>query len=83
MAIRFKFQQEDTSVYEFKVEIGKKVLVSVCKEKEEAANKYDDAIASGHGAYMLSTGKKEKEKKDQYQRKEIHARECITRGEDY
>ena len=53
---RFHFQQEDTCIYEFKVETGGRVLVSVCKEKEEAANKYDDAIAGGHGAYMLTKG---------------------------
>jgi hypothetical protein len=26
------------------------------KEKEEAKNTYDDAIASGHGAYLLEQG---------------------------
>lgn len=36
------------------------MLVSVCKEKEEAANKYDDVIAGGHGAYMLTKGKTKK-----------------------
>ena len=38
------------------METGDKVLVSVCQEKQVAANKYDDAIASGYGAYMLTKG---------------------------
>jgi hypothetical protein len=52
----FKFQQEDSSIYEFKAEAGGKVLIGVCKENEEAINAYDDSIASGHTAYMLAKG---------------------------
>lgn len=57
----FTFQQEDVCIYGFEVEIDGKRLTSICKEKEEALNTYDDGIAAGHGAYLL-----EKESTDSF-----------------
>ncbi len=37
----------------FWAEIDNNRVEGVVKEKEEAKNTYDDAIASGHGAYLL------------------------------
>jgi len=62
--------QEDSpveAVYRFPLEKGNAVcalhadidghrVTGVCRRKEEALNEYDDAIASGHGAYTLSRG---------------------------
>jgi Ca-activated chloride channel family protein len=49
----FKFQVEEAVMYGFTVKTPAKTVVGQCKTKEEAQNEYDDAIASGHGAYLL------------------------------
>jgi hypothetical protein len=41
------------SICDFYAEIDDKKVVGQIKEKEAAKDTYDDAIASGHGAYML------------------------------
>ena len=53
---RFTFQQEDVSIYEFYAEVAGKKIASVCKEKQAAFNTYDDALAGGHGGYLLDKG---------------------------
>ena len=40
----------------FEVQVGDKVFKGLCKAKDEAINDYDDAIASGHGAYLVEQG---------------------------
>ena len=40
-------------MYYFDVMIRGKTVVGKVHEKEKAANIYDDAIASGHGSYMV------------------------------
>jgi hypothetical protein len=47
-------------VYGFNAEIDGRKYVGSVKEKEEAFNTYDDAIASGHGAALLEKNKKGK-----------------------
>ncbi|KAH3731904.1 von Willebrand factor type A domain [Pelomyxa schiedti] len=49
----FKFAPGECSVYELEVRVADRVIKGVIQEKQSAANKYDDAIASGHGAYLL------------------------------
>ena len=44
------------SVCGFYAEIEGKKIIGVCKEKEAAFNDYDDAIAGGHGGYLLDQG---------------------------
>jgi hypothetical protein len=39
--------------YQLEVEIDGKKIIGECKAKEDALNAYDDAIASGHGAYLV------------------------------
>lgn len=58
ISCRFTFQQEDVSIYEFYAEVAGKKISSVCKEKQAAFNMYDDALAGGHGGYLLDKGKK-------------------------
>lgn len=41
------------SVYDFWAEIDGKQVIGTIKEKEKAIETYSDAIASGHGAYLL------------------------------
>eukprot|EP01118_Nematostelium_gracile_P006839 TRINITY_DN2208_c0_g1_i1.p1 TRINITY_DN2208_c0_g1~~TRINITY_DN2208_c0_g1_i1.p1 ORF type:complete len:913 (-),score=285.21 TRINITY_DN2208_c0_g1_i1:11-2749(-) len=45
------------SVYEFWAEIDGKKVVGTIKEKQKAIETYEDAIASGHGAYLLEQKK--------------------------
>jgi hypothetical protein len=40
-------------ITDFHAEIDGKKVIGQVKEKEQARNDYDDAIASGHGAYLL------------------------------
>ncbi|KAH3764799.1 Vault protein inter-alpha-trypsin domain [Pelomyxa schiedti] len=49
----YKFAQSEFSVYALEVTVGGRVISSVVREKQAATNQYDDAIASGHGAYLL------------------------------
>jgi Ca-activated chloride channel family protein len=62
-------QQPIEAVYEFPLErnsavcgffaqIDEQRIDGICKEKEEAKDIYDDAIASGHGAYLLEQSEK-------------------------
>ncbi len=53
MIIRFTYSQERCCVYYFESQVGSKKYVGVCKEKEKAQEEYDDAIAQGHGAYLM------------------------------
>lgn len=54
--ITFRFPMNYGSIlYDMKVEVDGKLITSVVEEKETAKDKYDDAIASGHGAYSDST----------------------------
>ncbi|KAH3764516.1 Vault protein inter-alpha-trypsin domain [Pelomyxa schiedti] len=49
----FAFAQGEFSVYELEVNVGGRIIKGSVQEKQAAANKYDDAIASGNGAYVL------------------------------
>lgn len=49
----FAFRQKDCCVTGFQAHVDGKKLVGMCKEKHEAEQEYDDAIASGHGAYLM------------------------------
>jgi len=42
------------AVYDMRICIGTKELVAKVKDKNEAQKNYEDAIASGHGAYLSS-----------------------------
>jgi poly [ADP-ribose] polymerase len=44
---------ESAAVCGFEANIDDKKLIGVVKESEEAKDIYDDAIASGKGAYLL------------------------------
>ncbi len=46
------------SVCKFWAEIDDKKIIGTIKEKEKAKEIYDDAISSGHGAYLLEQGNK-------------------------
>jgi Ca-activated chloride channel homolog len=50
----------NASIYNFWAEIDGKKIVGKIEEKEKAINKYDDAMASGHGAYLLEQKKQDK-----------------------
>jgi hypothetical protein len=43
------------------VEVAGRKVVAKCMEKQKAQNKYEDAIASGKGAYMAEQGSSEDE----------------------
>lgn len=45
------------AVSTFYAEIDGKKIKSVLKEKEAAKNDYDDAVASGHGAFLAEQGR--------------------------
>eukprot|EP01113_Clastostelium_recurvatum_P011179 TRINITY_DN1563_c2_g1_i5.p1 TRINITY_DN1563_c2_g1~~TRINITY_DN1563_c2_g1_i5.p1 ORF type:complete len:1057 (+),score=336.60 TRINITY_DN1563_c2_g1_i5:93-3173(+) len=49
--------QENASVCHFEAFIDGKIVEGLVKEREQARNEYDDAIASGHGAYLLEESK--------------------------
>jgi len=50
----YKFElAENAAVSDFVAEIDGKKVRGTIKEKEEAKNTYDDAISSGHGAYLM------------------------------
>eukprot|EP01113_Clastostelium_recurvatum_P026749 TRINITY_DN3212_c0_g1_i3.p1 TRINITY_DN3212_c0_g1~~TRINITY_DN3212_c0_g1_i3.p1 ORF type:complete len:918 (-),score=245.79 TRINITY_DN3212_c0_g1_i3:11-2764(-) len=49
--------QENASVCGFEALIDGKVIQGTVKEREEARDEYDDALAAGHGAYMLEESK--------------------------
>ncbi|RHZ61188.1 hypothetical protein Glove_349g88 [Diversispora epigaea] len=45
---------ENSAIYEFEAEIdGDKKIRGIVHEAKEAAQKYEEAVASGHGAYLL------------------------------
>ncbi|RHZ61182.1 hypothetical protein Glove_349g87 [Diversispora epigaea] len=45
---------ENSAIYEFEAEIdGDKKIKGIVHEAKEAAQKYEEAVASGHGAYLL------------------------------
>lgn len=56
---RFKFEQHNATLTNFTVEVDGKVYKGLCKDFQDAINDYDDAIASGHGAYLVEAGKKD------------------------
>ncbi|XP_059497734.1 von Willebrand factor A domain-containing protein 5A-like isoform X2 [Stegostoma tigrinum] len=43
----------DAAVYNFQAMVDGKAIVAVIKEKEKAKDDYDDAISSGHQAFLL------------------------------
>ncbi|KAH3761970.1 von willebrand factor a [Pelomyxa schiedti] len=43
----------DMAIFNVEVEIDNKCIATELREKEHAINKYDDSIASGHGAYLI------------------------------
>ena len=45
--------EESGAVCEFEVEIGGRTIVGQVEEKEAAFEKYDEAMAEGHGAFLL------------------------------
>lgn len=50
---RFKFEHHDAALTNFQVNVDGVVYSGVCKDTDEAKDDYDDAIAAGHGAYMV------------------------------
>jgi len=55
----FKFEHFNATLTNFEVIIDGKNYKGICKEKNEALDDYDDALATGQGAFMV-----EKDKKD-------------------
>ena len=53
------FEHHNASLTNVQVEIDGVVLKGVCKAKQNARDDYDDAIASGFGAYILEEGKRD------------------------
>lgn len=53
---RFQFEHYNAALTNFEVEVDGKVYKGVCKNKTKAKDDYDDAIASGFGAYMVEQG---------------------------
>lgn len=53
MIFSFYFRHYEVALYHFDVKIRDKTVVGKVHEKEKAANIYDDAIASGHGSYLV------------------------------
>jgi hypothetical protein len=51
---RFKFKQEECSLYGFEAIVDDQLIVGEIKEKEEALNAYDDAISSGGRGFLLA-----------------------------
>eukprot|EP01114_Cavostelium_apophysatum_P014046 TRINITY_DN3539_c0_g1_i1.p1 TRINITY_DN3539_c0_g1~~TRINITY_DN3539_c0_g1_i1.p1 ORF type:complete len:886 (+),score=216.32 TRINITY_DN3539_c0_g1_i1:162-2819(+) len=50
---------KNITISSFTAIIEGKRIEGVCKEKEKAKDTYDDAIASGHGAYLMEESKDE------------------------
>jgi Ca-activated chloride channel homolog len=44
---------ESGAVCGFRVRVGDRIIESVIEEREEAFRRYDEALAAGHGAYLL------------------------------
>lgn len=53
---RFQFEHYNAALTNFEVEVDGKIHKGVCKSKARARDDYDDAIASGFGAYMVEQG---------------------------
>jgi hypothetical protein len=53
----FQFQQYDSALHGFDVEVNGKIYKGKIKSKQKALEEYDDTIASGHGAYLLEKDK--------------------------
>ncbi|KAL6055822.1 von Willebrand factor A domain-containing protein 5A [Balamuthia mandrillaris] len=49
----FRFKQDDSTVYALEAVLDGKRVIGEAKEKQEAADTYDDGIASGHNAFLL------------------------------
>jgi hypothetical protein len=54
--LRFKFVMEGAIVYGLEIEMDGRVTQAKVEEKEEALNKYDDAIASGNAGIIMNRG---------------------------
>ena len=50
---RFPVQNHDYPVSGFEAYIGDKHIVGQLKKKEEARREYRQAVAAGHGAYLM------------------------------
>ena len=46
---------EGAAISGFEARVGERLVKGVVKEKEEAKAEYDDALSSGHGAYLLES----------------------------
>uniref|UniRef100_A0A6B2KX07 VWFA domain-containing protein n=1 Tax=Arcella intermedia TaxID=1963864 RepID=A0A6B2KX07_9EUKA len=55
----FKFEHFNSSLTNFEVTVNGKNLKGICKEKNEALDDYDDALATGKGAFMVENDKKD------------------------
>ena len=52
--ITYRFPKEENSVIsKMKITVGDKVIEAKVTDKEEAEEKYDDAMASGNSAFMI------------------------------
>jgi hypothetical protein len=45
--------EEGSAVFAFSADIDGRSIQAVVKEKQQAKEEYEDAISSGHGAYLL------------------------------
>jgi len=55
----FKFENHESALTNFEVEVNDKIIKGVCKSKEEAFNEYEDSISQGHGGYLVEQGKED------------------------
>ncbi len=58
---RFKFRQDDSTIYSFEAVLDGKKIVGSVKEKEDARDEYDDAISSGGTAMLMENDDKDKD----------------------
>ncbi|CAL8070793.1 unnamed protein product [Calicophoron daubneyi] len=48
----FVFPLEDVAVYDFEAEVDGRKIVAKCRPRAEAKTTYDEAVASGHAAFL-------------------------------
>jgi hypothetical protein len=53
---RFSFENFNSALTNFEVQIGGKIYKGECKDSKVAKQEYEETKAAGHGAYLVEKG---------------------------
>jgi len=56
MSHRFSFENYNSALTNFEVEVDGKLFKGECKDSKVAKEEFETAKAAGHGAYMVEKG---------------------------